>query len=96
MTQEEMKNVLKEAWKEVFSVDEVSDDADFFELGGDSIMAVKLSTISAQKGVKLDLADIFTASTFGKISEKLTEIDPVEIPESILSKGDSAFKDINS
>ena len=34
MSQEEMKALLAEAWKEVFKVDEVSDDSDFFEAGG--------------------------------------------------------------
>ena len=86
MTQEEMKELLAEAWKEVFQVEEVSDDADFFEAGGDSIMAVQLSAWLIQKGVKLDLADIFTASAFGEIAEKLVETEPVYIPETMLTK----------
>ncbi len=93
MTQEEMKKLLEEAWKEVFQVEEVSDDADFFEAGGDSIMAVQLSAWLVQKGVKLDLADIFTASAFGEIAEKLVETEPVFIPEAMLTK-DIAAKEM--
>ena len=35
---------LRQAWKEVFGVEEVADDADFFAEGGDSIKAVQLSS----------------------------------------------------
>lgn len=33
MKPEEKITLLKQAWKEVFGVDEVADDADFFEEG---------------------------------------------------------------
>ncbi len=59
MTKAEMKELLREAWKEVFETEEVSDDADFFEEGGDSIKAVQLSSWLVQKGVKLDLERFF-------------------------------------
>ena len=53
------KELLIQAWKEVFDVDEVAEDADFFEEGGDSIKAVQLSSWLMVRGVKLDLAQIF-------------------------------------
>ena len=86
MSQEEMKALLAEAWKEVFKVDEVSDDSDFFEAGGDSIMAVQISAWLIQKGVKLDLADVFMTPTFGAMADKLVETEPVYVPEAMLTK----------
>ena len=86
MTQTEMKDLLAEAWKEVFQVDTVEDNADFFEAGGDSIMAVQLAAWLIQKGVKLDLVDIFTASTFGAMAEKLTEGKPMYVPAEMMTK----------
>ena len=86
MSQEEMKSLLAEAWKEVFKVDEVSDEADFFEAGGDSIMAVQISAWLIQKGVKLDLSDVFMTPTLGALAEKLTETEPVYVPEAMLTK----------
>ena len=94
MTQDEMKNLLKSAWLEVFQVEDVSDDTDFFEAGGDSILAVQLSVLLVQKGVKLDLADIFTASSFGKIAERLTETIVIEIPENMLAGGISSASQV--
>ena len=55
----EKKELLKQAWKEVFDVNEVADDADFFDEGGDSIKAVELSSWLIQKGIKPDLGKIF-------------------------------------
>ena len=86
MSQEEMKSLLAEAWKEVFKVDEVSDESDFFEAGGDSIMAVQISAWLIQKGVKLDLSDVFMTPTLGALAEKLTETEPVYVPEAMLTK----------
>ena len=86
MDKNEMKELLVQAWKEVFQVDEVTDDADFFDVGGDSIMAVQLSAWLIQKGVKLDLADVFMTPVFGELAEKLTETKPVYIPEAMLTK----------
>ena len=94
MTQNEMKELLRSAWLEVFQVSDVTDDTDFFEAGGDSILAVQLSVLLVQKGVKLDLADVFTASTFGKIAEKLTETTPIHIPESMLAGGISSASEV--
>ena len=86
MTQEKMKEMLYEAWKEVFHVDEVADDADFFTAGGDSIMAVQLSTWLIQKGVKLDLVDVFTTPAISDLADKLVETDPVYVPDAMLTK----------
>ena len=85
MSKEEMKEFLVQAWKEVFQVEEVADDADFFEAGGDSINAVQLTAWLVQKGVKLDLGDIFIYSTVGELSEHLTETTPVYVPEALLT-----------
>ena len=86
MTKAEMKELFAQAWKEVFQVEEVTDDTDFFEAGGDSIMAVQLAAWLIQKGVKLDLVDLFTSATFGAIAEKLTEGEPMYVPEEMMTK----------
>lgn len=86
MNQEKMKELLKEAWKEVFQTKTANDDDNFFEIAGDSIKAVQLASWLAQKGVKLDLKNIFTAQTLGKIAETLTETEPMYVPEKLLTK----------
>ena len=86
MTKETMKEMLREAWKSVFEVDDANDDADFFEDGGDSIKAVQLSAWLLQKGIKLDLGVIFSAPLLSQMAETLQETDPVYIPDKLLTK----------
>ncbi|OLF14438.1 hypothetical protein BLA60_04790 [Actinophytocola xinjiangensis] len=51
-------------WSDVFSVAEVADDTDFFDLGGDSLSAVEvLAIVQDQFGVDLDPSVIFDAPT---------------------------------
>ena len=86
MEQMEMKELLKQAWKEVFGIEEVSDDSDFFEDGGDSIKAVQLSAWLRQKGVKLDLGVIFSVPLLSQMAETLQETDPMYVPDKLLTK----------
>ena len=94
MKPEEKLALLKQAWKEVFGVDEVADDADFFEEGGDSIMAVQLSSWLVQKGVKLDLGKIFYTPVLSDMAQTLEETDAMFVPEEFLTK-DIVQKKIN-
>ncbi|GGQ76001.1 phosphopantetheine-binding protein [Couchioplanes azureus] len=47
---------LEELWMEVLGVDEVDDEDDFFDLGGHSLSALRLSTLIRQE---LNLAVMF-------------------------------------
>ena len=75
-----------QAWKEIFEVEQVSEDADFFEDGGDSIKAVQLSSWLLQKGIKLDLGKIFYTPVLSQMAETLEETDPVYVPEEMVTK----------
>lgn len=86
MKQEEMKELLKQAWKEVFGIEAVSDDSDFFEDGGDSIKAVQLSAWLRQKGINLDLGVIFSVSQLSQMAETLQETDPMYVPDKLMTK----------
>ncbi|MDO4805972.1 MAG: phosphopantetheine-binding protein [Coriobacteriales bacterium] len=77
---------LRQAWKEVFEVEEVADDADFFAEGGDSIMAVQLSSWLQQKGIKLDLGKIFYTPVFSDMAETLEETEPMYVPDELMTK----------
>ncbi|MFJ9949623.1 FkbM family methyltransferase [Kitasatospora sp. NPDC091207] len=62
--------VLARAWSELFGPDAVRPDADFFDLGGDSLTAVRLmATIECELGEDTLTPDlIFTDSTFGALA----------------------------
>lgn len=84
-----MKETKKErfiqAWKTVFDVDEVKDDDNFFEVGGDSMKGVQLISILAGYGLKLDMLKLYTQPTVEELVEAAEEMEPVEIPAEVIN-----------
>ncbi|WP_040726469.1 type I polyketide synthase [Nocardiopsis chromatogenes] len=64
---------LAEAWQAVLGVGEVGPDDDFFELGGDSLQAARLSGVLAERfGISLPVVDVFQAGTLRAMAESCT------------------------
>ncbi|GLW73271.1 hypothetical protein Kpho02_55700 [Kitasatospora phosalacinea] len=63
---------LREAWKAVLRLDEVAADADFFDLGGDSISAIRLvNLVRDELGAEIALADFFADATLAAMAARL-------------------------
>ncbi len=68
---------LSVIWQEQLGVDSVSPDQNFFDLGGDSSLAVRMfSEIEQVFGVKLPLATLYEAPTI----EELVRIPGAQAP----------------
>ena len=64
--------ILSELWKEALGTLEVRNADDFFEMGGDSLSAIRLSAkIKETLKVQFPLSEIFSHSTFGKMEKYL-------------------------
>ncbi|HEU0077693.1 MAG TPA: amino acid adenylation domain-containing protein, partial [Longimicrobiaceae bacterium] len=73
---DDVEAALAEIWSEVLQVDVVGVRDDFFELGGNSFMAVRLmSRIEKRFGPALPLATLIQAGTIEKIAELLSTSD---------------------
>lgn len=60
----ELENTVIEAYKTVFGFDTIEGGQDFFDLGGDSLKAVSLSSVLKRMlGVKVEIRDIFKQTT---------------------------------
>lgn len=70
-------------WEEVFNIKNISIQDDFFQIGGQSIIGIKLiSRIHKELGVLLELKDIFSERTIVSIAEYIEmniQIDTQEI-----------------
>lgn len=61
---------LAEIWKDVFKVDKVGTNYDFFDIGGDSLLAIKLiSIINSTFNVDITVADVFNFSVLNNLAE---------------------------
>ncbi|MFD5823993.1 condensation domain-containing protein [Lentzea sp. NPDC060358] len=55
--------LLAEIWQDVLRVDHVAPDDDFFSLGGDSLLAIKIVSAAQERGLPLTLLHLFRNPT---------------------------------
>jgi thioesterase domain-containing protein len=76
---DELESMVRKLFQEVFDVDEVGRDEDFFALGGDSLNAEALSAgILSQTGHEFQLAWLLKSGTPRLIAERLVSATPAE------------------
>ncbi|QHI35401.1 Plipastatin synthase subunit C [Kordia antarctica] len=72
-------------WEELFNIENIGIEEDFFLLGGQSILGIKLiSRIHKRLGVHIELKDIFSERTIASIAEYIEtsiQLDAQEIEE---------------
>ena len=68
-TGETLEDRLAAIWRELLGVEHVGPDDDFFDLGGHSLIAIRLMTrIKRDLGVRFDLSVVFEASTVAALA----------------------------
>lgn len=65
----ETENVLAEIWSELLYVAPIGRDDDFLELGGDSIMALRMVRMAAEAGLAVSAKSVFEARTIRGLAE---------------------------
>ena len=76
----ELESDLASLWKEILSVDGIGRDENFFDLGGDSIAAVRLtSAMQRLLDANVMLVAVFDAPTIAGLAEYLQQHHPLEI-----------------
>ena len=64
-------------WEELLGVESIGPDDDFFDLGGHSLMAIRLMTrIKRELGVRFDLSAIFEAPTVALLADSIRRQRP--------------------
>lgn len=72
MSTEALEKIILEVFRKVLKNPEITPDSEFFEFGGDSLMAIDaLSQISDHTGVEVDMAAIFIYPTPRELSSAL-------------------------
>ncbi|MDY7096361.1 MAG: condensation domain-containing protein, partial [Acidobacteriota bacterium] len=64
----DMERLLAKVWQEVLSVEQVSINDDFFELGGDSIVSLKIISRLHREGLRVTPRQIFEHSTVAELA----------------------------
>jgi hypothetical protein len=61
-------------WEEIFRVEGIGIDDDFFSLGGDSIVSIRLVSRATKEGLRLETLHLFECYTVRKIFDKYGEV----------------------
>ncbi|HVR09224.1 MAG TPA: KR domain-containing protein, partial [Thermoanaerobaculia bacterium] len=66
------EEAMAEAWREAFGLDRVGRHDNFFDLGGNSLLAIQIVTrLNAAAGIELSMANLLAAPTIAEISQLL-------------------------
>ncbi|WP_175408922.1 non-ribosomal peptide synthetase [Streptomyces sp. TRM64462] len=88
------EEALARIWAEVLGVERISRTANFFDLGGDSILALRVIGLARSAGLALTVPDLFRARTLGDLAGLATAADGDEpapvAPFSQLGAADAA------
>ncbi len=84
---DELELAIAQVWQELLGINRIGRHDDFFELGGDSLVATQIiSRLRKNLGVELPIASLFEMPTVSKLAERLrppsshaeTDAEPVE------------------
>ncbi len=67
-----LQKTLATIWREILGVEQIGLDDNFYDLGGDSIGAIRISAKARRQGLDLEPAELFDAPTVRGLAESLT------------------------
>ncbi|MFE9776518.1 condensation domain-containing protein, partial [Streptomyces sp. NPDC005931] len=70
------ERLLGELFAQALGVDRVGPDDDFFALGGDSIVSIRLVSLARSAGIGFTVRDVFEQRTAAGLAEAAEELDP--------------------
>lgn len=71
----DLDRLLVRLWEEVLNVSPIGIHDHFFELGGDSIKAIQISTSLQKQGYKMGIKDIFQRNNIAELSKYVTRTE---------------------
>lgn len=82
----EKEEIIAQVWAEVLGREQVGLNENFFELGGDSIKAIQVSTRLKNRGIQCQVQDIFTYHTVGQVALHATDdVAEIQAEQGLLS-----------
>jgi amino acid adenylation domain-containing protein/non-ribosomal peptide synthase protein (TIGR01720 family) len=70
----EIDPVLAEIWKKLLHLEKIDRKGNFFELGGDSIIALQFVSHARRKGFSFTVQDVFAEQTLEKIAKRTSSM----------------------
>ncbi|KAJ1969877.1 hypothetical protein IWQ62_000333 [Dispira parvispora] len=68
----------------------------FFQLGGDSILAIRFSSLCRERGIQLSIAQIFRYKSVASLAELVSDVDITDAPFPLLAPWELTLLDYDS
>ena len=82
----QVENYLKLLWEEILQIKNISTHDNFFEVGGNSIIAIQMMIrIEKEKGVQLPLVSVFEYDSIEKLAQLINKNNPAEEGSSLIA-----------
>jgi amino acid adenylation domain-containing protein len=83
---DDVEKLLHETWKEVLHVEDVGIHENFFNIGGDSLLAIQVVVHLKSQGIEISLREIFEWPTISTLAElignrKIETPDPIPVQD---------------
>jgi amino acid adenylation domain-containing protein len=85
------EQILVSICSEILNLDRVSVLDNFFEIGGHSLIAIKLIARLRQAALKVDVRDVFAASTLAELAAVVTADHGAEVPPNLITEAVTAI-----
>lgn len=81
--------ILRQCWAMALEldVDDIKDDSNFFDLGGDSVQAIRLAEVAGERRLTLDVETIFTCPDFQDMLANSERVSTTDYPSEAQSQG---------
>jgi len=91
-----IEQVLCEVWAEVLKRERVGVQDNFFSVGGDSILSIRIVSLLKSRGLVIDIKDIFQHQTIAQLAPRIdqdrtgqeTRIDTKHVARMLISEND--------
>ncbi|KAJ1967151.1 hypothetical protein IWQ62_002032, partial [Dispira parvispora] len=92
------EQVIHEAMGETLgiSLDHLNVRDSFFQLGGDSILAIRFSSLCRERGIQLSIAQIFRYKSVASLAELVSDVDIADAPLPPLAPWELTLLDCDS
>ena len=79
------EEILVRIWSDLLGIDPISVEDDFFELGGDSLISIRMISMARQEGLQIKPSDLPDNPTIASLA-KIVESDVVEVKKKSASR----------
>jgi amino acid adenylation domain-containing protein/non-ribosomal peptide synthase protein (TIGR01720 family) len=80
-----LERQLCQTWIEVMDAEQVGINDNFFSLGGDSILAIRVVSLLKREALFIDIKDVFTYPTIAQLAAFILSCNGEQRPEQVLS-----------